>query len=575
MKLPSHLAKSRHGIFYFRWTFTANGRVSEKRFSLSTRNPSVAKQMAMYIAFLMMGTRMTKPYDPSRFNKDDPRTWPGDEDGVLNPEDAVERVLRQLKKEWLQSHSSDLGQNSQPIDLDDSIFEKVKELQIQVGNTTLIADPKDPADLRAALQLAKELGAHAQALKPQEFEISKQTSKSEDEPKVSYGFTLDEMIGRYLARSKSKLAPKTHYEYERMLKKFETWLYAKKSSNPYMVRSITRVDIGDFIDDLMDEGLTASVIQKKYLAVLNGVFGLAQTLSAIPSGDLPTRGHKIFTKRDQKKSHHKNGFKPFSEDELIQVFDHEKLLGLEQPADFWLPLLGLHTGARISELTQLLITDIKKVGDIWTIDINDEAHHVRKTSKKKLAAEDKAHNELGKSVKTVASVRQIPLHPTLIKIGFLDYVELVKPYRGDLFPYLNADSFGSKSGRPSERFGKYLDGLSITSKNKVFHSFRSTANDLLKQAGVSEEARCQFVGHEHDTVNSSVYSKLHSVEFLLTNVADKLVFPKLKFETLKAPLTMQKDALAHLVGISQKRMLHEQKRKDRLTRLEKEKSKAS
>ena len=167
MKLPAHLAKSRHGVFYFRWTFTANGCVSEKRFSLRTRNPSIAKQMAMYISFLMMGTRMLKPYDPSRFNKDDPRTWPGDEDGVLNPEDAVERVLRQLKKEWLQKHSSDLGHNSQPIDLDESFFEKVKELQIQVGNTTLIADPKDPADLRAALEMAKELGADAQALKPQ------------------------------------------------------------------------------------------------------------------------------------------------------------------------------------------------------------------------------------------------------------------------------------------------------------------------------------------------------------------------------------------------------------------------
>ena len=105
MKLPSHLVKSRHGVFYFRRTFSANGSVSEKRFSLRTRTPSVAKRVAMYISLLMMGTRMLKPYDPSRFNKDDPRTWPGDEDGVLNPDDAVEKVLRQLKKEGLHMHS--------------------------------------------------------------------------------------------------------------------------------------------------------------------------------------------------------------------------------------------------------------------------------------------------------------------------------------------------------------------------------------------------------------------------------------------------------------------------------------
>ena len=524
--------------------------------------------MAMYISFLMMGTRMLKPYDPSRFNKDDPRTWPGDEDGVLNPEDAVERVLRQLKKEWLQKHSSDLGHNSQPIDLDESFFEKVKELQIQVGNTTLIADPKDPADLRAALEMAKELGADAQALKPQEFEINKRTSTPEGDPKVSYGFTLDEMIGRYLARSKSKLAPKTHYEYERMLKKFESWLYAKKTSSPYMIRSVTRVDIGDFIDDLMDEGLTASVIQKKYLAVLNGVFGLAQTLSAIPAGELPTRNHKIFTKRDQKKSHHLNGYKPYTDDELAQIFNHENLLSLEQPADFWLPLLGLHTGARISELTQLLLTDIKQVDGIWTIDINEEVDEKRRTSRAS-AKQEKSSDPLGKSLKNSASVRKIPLHPTLIKIGFLDYVELVKPYRGDLFPYLNADAFGSKSGRPSERFGKYLDRLKITSKNKVFHSFRSTANDLLKQAGVPEETRCQFVGHEHNTVNSRVYSQRHSVEFLLSNVADKLVFPKLKLDELKAPLDEHKKVLALEVKKSQRLMSNKSKRLELDKRVEK------
>ncbi len=565
MKLPSHLVKSRHGVFYFRWTFSANGSVSEKRFSLRTRIPSVAKRVAMYISLLMMGTRMLKPYDPSRFNKDDPRTWPGDEDGVLNPDDAVEKVLRQLKKEWLQSQSSDFGDLSLPIDMDESIFEKVKELQIQVGNTTLIADPNDPADLRAALQLAKELGADASSLRSDDFEVQQSTVKKDDVAHLSNGFTLDEMIGRYLARSKNKLAPKTHYEYQRMLKKFEVWVYAKKTSNTCSIRSISRVDIGDFIDDLMDEGLTASVIQKKYLAALNGVFGLAQTLSAIPAGELPTRNHKIFNKRDQKKSHHLNGYKPYSDDELAQIFDHKNLLSLEQPADFWLPLLGLHTGARISELTQLLLTDIKQVDGIWTIDINEEVDAKRQTSK--------SLQPLSKSLKNSASVRKIPLHPTLIRIGFLDYLELVKPYRGDLFPYLNPDVFGSKSGRPSERFGKYLDRLKITSKNKVFHSFRSTANDLLKQAGVPEETRCQFVGHEHNTVNSRVYSQRHSVEFLLNNVADKLVFPKLKLDELKAPLDEHKKLLALEVKKSQKLMSHKSKRQNLEARVEKEKAK--
>ena len=110
------------------------------------------------------------------------------------------------------------------------------------------------------------------------------------------------------------------------------------------------------------------------------------------------------------------------------------------------------------------------------------------------------------------------------------------------------------------------------SKNKVFHSFRSTANDLLKQAGVPEETRCQFVGHEHNTVNSRVYSQRHTVEFLLNNVADKLVFPHLKLDDLKAPIEKQKAVLAHEVRKSERIMNHKAKSQDMAKRLDKQRA---
>ncbi len=50
-----------------------------------------------------------------------------------------------------------------------------------------------------------------------------------------------------------------------------------------------------------------------------------------------------------------------------------------------------------------------------------------------------------------------------------------------------------------------------------------------------EESRCQFVGHEHDTVNSAIYSDPHNLQFLLDNVASKLDYPALDF----TPLTYQ------------------------------------
>ena len=293
MKLPSYLVKSRHGIFYFRLTVRNESGVHERRFSLGTREPHQAKLKALYISAELKGSKVSKDYQPKKINLNDLSTFPSDE--ALRREiaggDELSKVLLDIKRR-LQKEAS-RADSVLPV----LAADYARSLQIIVGNSTLIADPNDPADLNAALAMAKALGADAKASTPQEFEITKQIGTSEEQPKNKpSGFTLDEMIGRYLARSKGRLATKTHYEYERMLKKFEVWLYAKKSAKPFAIRQITRVDIADFIDDLMAEGLTASVIQKKYLAVLNGVFGLSQTLSAIPAGDLPTSNHKIFTK---------------------------------------------------------------------------------------------------------------------------------------------------------------------------------------------------------------------------------------------------------------------------------------
>ena len=93
-------------------------------------------------------------------------------------------------------------------------------------------------------------------------------------------------------------------------------------------------------------------------------------------------------------------------------------------------------------------------------------------------------------------------------------------------------------------FGEYLDRLKITSPNKVFHSLRSTSNNRLKELGVGEETRCQFIGHEHDTVNSKVYSSAHSVRFLFENVSEKLTYPHLKLDTLIFPKIKQEQRLA-------------------------------
>ena len=64
-------------------------------------------------------------------------------------------------------------------------------------------------------------------------------------------------------------------------------------------------------------------------------------------------------------------------------------------------------------------------------------------------------------------------------------------------------------------------------------------------------------------------SQRHSVEFLLSNVADKLVFPKLKLDELKAPLDEHKKVLALEVKKSQRLMSNKSKRLELDKRVEK------
>jgi integrase len=77
--------------------------------------------------------------------------------------------------------------------------------------------------------------------------------------------------------------------------------------------------------------------------------------------------------------------------------------GLVRKDDFkWGALLGLYTGARLREIAQLDMGDIRQEGGIWYIDINADAPN--------------------KSLKTHAAKRRVPLHSELIRLGFLEWV---------------------------------------------------------------------------------------------------------------------------------------------------------
>jgi integrase len=180
--------------------------------------------------------------------------------------------------------------------------------------------------------------------------------------------------------------------------------------------------------------------------------------------------------------------KPFTVDELTRLFGAAEHAQRRYATSYsyWLPLMGLLTGARLNELCQLHLSDFEVVGGIHCINIQD--------------VED------GQRVKNKSARRLVPIHDKLIEVGLIRYVNRLRAQGQErLFPALKLteDGYGKM---PSRWFGKFKERCGIMEKHtKVFHSFRHTFISSLLNNDVPETAIAPIVGHEGMLVTSQVY----------------------------------------------------------------------
>jgi len=182
---------------------------------------------------------------------------------------------------------------------------------------------------------------------------------------------------------------------------------------------------------------------------------------------------------------------PWSADDLNTLFSGPVHAAGARPtqgrgaAAYWLPLLALFSGARLEELAQLRRGDIKELpyevdeatdGLAWAIDIN-------------AGPDGKNH------VKNAGSIRVIPLHPTLIQLGFLTYAQTSSDPLALLFPQLKPNGDGRHGAKWGEWFGRYRRELGLNDDRKVFHSFRHTFKDCCRKSRVNDRAQRQLMGH--------------------------------------------------------------------------------
>jgi AcrR family transcriptional regulator len=92
----------------------------------------------------------------------------------------------------------------------------------------------------------------------------------------------------------------------------------------------------------------------------------------------------------------------------------------------------------------------------------------------------------GQRLKTVDSARTILLHPELIRLGLLEYVEAARSPKGDggwLFPAVATDKAANTY---SAWVGRWLDRLGLGGGRRALHSLRHCFKDALRAGGVDE-----------------------------------------------------------------------------------------
>ncbi len=136
---------------------------------------------------------------------------------------------------------------------------------------------------------------------------------------------------------------------------------------------------------------------------------------------------------------------------------------------FWLPILALFHGGRLEEFADLYRRDVGCDDGTWFLDI----------------VETEADEEAGKAARTLKNdnaTRALPLHPMLIRLGFLRYVTEIAPNTDDpLFPDLAPQGKDRKRGpRFTRTFGYYRQKVGVYRPGVAMHAFRHVANTRLR-----------------------------------------------------------------------------------------------
>lgn len=246
--------------------------------------------------------------------------------------------------------------------------------------------------------------------------------------------------------------------------------------------------------------VSAKTVNDRYMANIGSLFRFAaargwMTLNPVHG----LRAHDAVNDRDRRDAFRSN---------LPKVFGASPWMPKDtsQPLHYWGPLLALFHGLRLGEIAGLLVRDIGEEAREPMLFLRDGA----------------------RPLKTKAARRDVPLHPTLVRLGFLGFVkERREKAGGDELLFAGQKAYARQQwGRGlGEWFGRRVKALGLEGRKLGMHSLRHDFRDALREAEVPEDVAHYLMGHAQDGMGA-VYGGRPTLARLKAAIA-RVAYPDL------------------------------------------------
>lgn len=545
-----HLQR-RNGIFHFRMrvpeALQLRVGLVEVRKSLRTYNPSEARLLAAKCA-----VRVTEAFEmikAAEFSKEDGRRLVEAvfkdltaevDDGFLPRSDRPDLEMLQqaaLSQERLAQLEDDLSSSTCPpqsrllaeiaLQTEGLSFEQLpaaRQVDLYQGITRALIEQQRVFLFRLNERLLP-WRPHDALFTAVNCTASKPTQLTTGDQRLAVGPSLPAAVDEYLVYGRARWTVKTLKSRQRMLGYLVEHLGAETK-----LASVTPADVRGFRDAIrrlrsnhhrsqdrsfagkQTECEAKRIAPKTALLIFEpakAFFAWATTVEGLIERN-PAEAIRIGL---PKKAKAQKSRRPFQAEELKALFSspvfgrcksaHRRFQPGQlavRDAYFWIPILGYYTGARLGEIVQLHVRDARLAGNVPHLAITDDG-----------AGEP--GSATAKHIKSAAGIRNVPLHPHLLDLGFGEFVEqrrkLGKSKR--LFHEIAFGSDGQASTVFSKWFRRLLNSAGLKDPAVVFHSFRHNAEDAFRDALQPQYVIDRIIGHSDGTV-SAQYGKGVSLE---------------------------------------------------------------